>query len=272
MNSINAALRSLTEGYVHLFGGLHPLVSLAPVSVITGIAMLWVFGKTSNQSRIERTKKRLQAYLLELRLYGDEPSLLFRAQWDLLRNNVRYILLMMKPALYLAVPTILLLLHLDAVYGKRPLRPGESAVVTMQAAARLAQSSDAPKVSASEGLHIDTAPVRALEIGQFAWRVTAERPGDGVMYIEWLGEQLDKRVALGAPGSYVSDRLVNGWLNGLLYPTEDSISSEYVSWIEVAHPGAEIETGGIHLHWLIWFLVLSIVPGYLLKDRFGVTL
>ena len=71
--------------------------------------MLWVFARVSNQDAIRRTKKRLQAYLLELRLFGDEPALLWKSQKDLLRTNVRYLSLMLGPALILTVPVVILL-------------------------------------------------------------------------------------------------------------------------------------------------------------------
>ena len=53
---------------------------------------------------------------------------------------------------------------------------------------------------------------------------------------------------------------------------EDRIEATSVAWVEILYPAATIEWAGIDLHWLIWFLVLSIVPAYLLKDYFGVTL
>lgn len=272
MDTFNAAMRALTETYVGLFGDSHPLISLGLVSVVTGIAMLWVFGKTSNQALIERTKKKLQAHLLELRLYGDDPGLLFRAQWDLLRSNVRYIGLMMKPAIFLALPTIVLLLHLDAVYGKRPLQVGESAIVTVQAANTLSGVTQPPEITSEGGLRIDTPPVRADQLDQYSWRITAESPGEARMYIHWLDEDSSKEVAIVEGGRYVPDLKVTGWVNAFFFPWEKSLTGDTIEWIEVLHPAAQIETGGFTLHWLVWFLVLSIVAGYLLKDRFGVTL
>ena len=71
MDLVNSFLRSAITGYVSLFGDAHPLVSLVPLSVAVGLLMLWVFKISSNQKGIERAKKKMQAYLLELRLYGD---------------------------------------------------------------------------------------------------------------------------------------------------------------------------------------------------------
>ncbi len=93
----NAIFRVLIGGYASLFGDLHPLVSLTPLSIAVGVVMLWVFGLTSDQDAINKTKKRLQAYLLELRLFGDDPSLIWQSQKSLLAANLRYMGLMLKP-------------------------------------------------------------------------------------------------------------------------------------------------------------------------------
>ena len=45
-----------------------------------GAAMLWVFGRTSNQERMKQVKRRIQAGLLELRVFVDEPAISLRAQ------------------------------------------------------------------------------------------------------------------------------------------------------------------------------------------------
>ena len=132
MDLVNSFLRSAITGYVSLFGDAHPLVSLVPLSVAVGLLMLWVFKISSNQKGIERAKKKMQAYLLELRLYGDDPALIFRTQWNLLASNMRYLGLMFKPALILTVPMVLLLVHMDAIYGIAPLQSGETAIVTVQ--------------------------------------------------------------------------------------------------------------------------------------------
>src|SRR3954447_14060442 len=106
--------------------------SLAPISVLAGIASLWVFGRASNQNAIRKTRKRLKASLYELRLFGDEPALVWQAQKQLLGGNLRLIGLTLRPAMILSIPMGLLLLWMEPFYGRSPLPVGESAIVTMQ--------------------------------------------------------------------------------------------------------------------------------------------
>jgi hypothetical protein len=45
-----------------------------------------------------------------------------------------------------------------------------------------------------------------------------------------------------------------------------------VEWVDVRYPDARLEWLGIRMHWLIWFIVVSMLAALLLKKRFGVVL
>ena len=111
--------------------------TLIPIGLLLGVAMLWVFGRTSNQKAIKAAKRRVEACLYEMRLFTDEPSLVCKAQAGLLAANARYIGLMLVPAIVLAVPMVLLFAHLEAWYGLAPLPPGRETLVTVQMKTRL---------------------------------------------------------------------------------------------------------------------------------------
>src|SRR3974390_3131915 len=97
--------------------------TLTLIAFATGVAMLWAFGRCSDQTRIELAKRKLRAHLLAFRLFSDEPRLIFRAQRELLIWNGRYLAAMLRPTLVMMLPLVALLWHLDAVYGHRALAP-----------------------------------------------------------------------------------------------------------------------------------------------------
>ena len=73
---------------VHAFLVFVPrLAGLTVVAAGVGAAMLWVFGRTSNQARMKQIKRRVQAGLLELRVFVDEPGVSLRAQKDAARRQ-----------------------------------------------------------------------------------------------------------------------------------------------------------------------------------------
>src|SRR5882672_9751392 len=106
--------------------------------------MLWAFGRLSNQSAIRDTKRRIAARLYEFRLFVDEPKLIWQAQAGLLRDNLRYLGLMLVPAAVLALPTLVLFAQLEAFYGWTPARAGQTVVVTVQAKQPLDPAEPAP--------------------------------------------------------------------------------------------------------------------------------
>ncbi len=271
MDLFNSAIRAAVEGYVRLFGDAHPLVSLIPLSIAIGIAMLWVFGKTSNQKAIARQKKKVQAYLLELRLFGDDPGMLWKAQKALVIGNFKYIGLMFKPAIYLTLPMVVLLFHLDAVYGIAPIAEGRTAIVTVQAAGRLANTTPVPTLTAPAGVEIETPGVRALDEGQFSWRIRANAVTDGALQFAWDGKQWEKSITTGGGSQYVSYHRGSSALESIATPGEPLLHVEQIESVDITYPAIEIQTGDIRLHWLVWFLVVSMAAAYGLKGFFGVT-
>ena len=273
MDWLNAILRVVIGGVATTPADLHPLVGLTLLSVAVGLLMLWVFGKVSNQDRILATKKLVQAYLLELRLYGDDPGLIWKSQSALILANFRYMGLMLMPAVYLTIPVVILLFHLDAFYGMKPLPVGESAVVTVQVNGAVTPDTPPPTLQPPPGVRVETPAVRAVEPGQFSWRIRPEQAVSGALRFDWgKNGSWEKSIAAGEERQLLSVRRVGTWYETAWNPAEDRIDAPSVAWVEILYPAATIEWAGIDLHWLIWFLVLSIVPAYLLKDYFGVAL
>src|SRR5262249_52340396 len=132
MDWINQVASRLFDVYVALFGGAPRWVSLSPLSVVAGVVTLWVFGLASKPNSIRAAKRLLVAYLLEMRLYGDEPAMVLRAQWRLLGANVRYLGLMLVPLLCAGILLTPLLAQMERFYGRGPLQPARAALFTVQ--------------------------------------------------------------------------------------------------------------------------------------------
>ena len=269
VDGFNALVRALVSGYSGLFGAFNPLAGLAIASVLIGIGMLWVVGKTSNQQAIVRARKRMQARLLEMRLYRDEPGLLFRAQGHLLLENGRYVGHMLRPALFLALPMVVLYSHFDAVYGHRPLRVGESALLAVNTA--LAGSD--LKLSGSKAFLVDSASVSAGAAKQVVWRIRAAGDGPAELTLQTPQGAVKKSALAGDGLAYVSTaRTTSWWQRLLLAPGESGYQSKEVESIEIIYPPREIGVAGWETHWVIWFLAISLLAAYLLKGFFGVAL
>lgn len=252
------------------FSGRNALLSLAPLSMLLGIGMLWVFRKTSNQQAIAKAKARAAANLYELRLFADEPALIFQAQWGLLKANACYIGLMLVPALVMSIPMVLLFAQFDCFYGYRPLQPGQATVLTVQL--KSPSAGPAPEIHTPDGIVVETDGVRLDGGRQISWRLRATRPADGRLQIVFPDETVEKTVEAGAPGpQYISSRRVSSAADLVWHPAETLLHSGRVDWVQIRYPEASIQVLGIALPWLAWLLVFSMISALALKRRFRVT-
>lgn len=172
--------------------------SLLLISAVLGVVMLWAFSRLSNQKAIKQTRNRLKAALMEMRLFGDEPSLLFRAQRDLLTGNGRLLALTLKPALILMLPLILLAAFLEPFYGHAPLPVGEAAVVTLRMKAPIDGKTPPPKLESPAGMVVETPAVRAIASREMSWRIRPEREVDGKLRVVLPGEVIEKSITAGS--------------------------------------------------------------------------
>jgi uncharacterized membrane protein (DUF106 family) len=267
--------RSITAGLLGniliLFEGRNPMWTLIPISLLVGVAMLWVFAHTSNQKAIRAAKQKLQAHLYELRLFTDEPALVWQAQKALLWANLRYIGLMLVPALILTIPMAILFVHLEAFYGMSPLPVGREAIVTMKLTHPLVASEAPPTLEAPAGIVVETPAVRIMGEREVSWRVRPERPVSGYLRFLLPRQEVEKKITSGPGPRYLSDRRVGSSTDLLWHPVEKRIRDANVEWIEIPYPPAKLHWLGLDLHWIVWFLVFSMATALLLKRRFRVS-
>jgi len=269
MDNFNAALDFVLNA---IYGAFRwsPGLGLALLSAAAGVGMLWVFQKTSNQAAIGRAKRRVQAHLLELRIYRDEPDVMWQAQKSLAAANLRYMALMLQPALILAIPFAVLLVHLEAFYGRAPLAPGAESILTIRLSGPA--GTEAPQLEAPAGVAVETPAVRVLDEGQVSWRIRPQSAVSGTLHIKLNGTTVEKRIEAGAAPRFVPGRRVHSVWDAVWHPGEARIEAPAVEWVDIRYPGATVEWLGIRMHWLIWFIVISMLAALLLKKRFKVVL
>jgi hypothetical protein len=260
--------RWLAQGALSPLASWPPALSLALIAVLAALGMLWTVRRYSDQEAIREVKRRLRAHLYELRLFADEPALIWRAQWQLLRFNLRYLRLMLRPALVLALPMALLLIHLDAFYGRTPLAVGKAAVVTI----KLTGSASVPALEAPAGIAVETPGVRLESEREVSWRLRPLREASGRLRFVFPEAAAEKQIEAGEQPRYLSARRVSSLGDSLLNPAEPRLSGIGVEWIEIRYPPAAVPFCGVQFHWLVWFLVVSLVAAWVLKGRLGMAL
>ena len=211
------------------------------------------------------TKNTIKGHLLELWLFRDDTATVLGAQGHILRLNARYIFLTLKPFLVLLIPMALILIPLDGWFGFRALRPGDSATVVVSAGGL--SNPDKASITVSDGLAVDTPALRIPATREIAWRIRALRPGTHNVWINVDGRRLEKQVTVKDGLASISPARVSSasW-ETVLYPAEPPLPPETgIERIDVAYPPASLRVFGLHMHWLVYFVLATVVFMFALR-------
>jgi hypothetical protein len=242
--------------------------SLIAIAAAAGVLMMVVFKLASNPAAIRRAKRRVQAQLLALRLFGDEPALVWRAQVGLLWSNLRYLAVMLVPIGAAAIPFALAYPHLDALYGKAALPVGAETVLTV----RLHRPLVPVRLETPAGLSVETPGVRIADAGggEISWRLRAMGPVVQPVRLEVAGQEVTKTVQVGSGRGFLDETRPAGWPAWASHPGETPIGGGGIDSVRVAYRGMRLRGLGLECAWEAWFVGISLVSALLVKSRLGV--
>jgi hypothetical protein len=280
MDLFNRILTAVLDFVLHPFGQFAPIWGLVVVSFVAGAAMVWLFGRISNQSRVRTLKATMKGHLLEVWIFRDQLRNVVKAEGRVMRQTGKYILCSLPSFLLLMLPVVLLMTQLQARYGYRPLRPGEHVLVKVVL-------TDAPdhasangltdvKLQVPEGLVQETPALRIPRDREVDFRIAAAKPGRYQLVVEAAGETIAKSVDVGdahisAQGP-LSPYRSGSWMDRVLYPIEPGLPAGAVATVEIKYPEETVAFAGFQCSWIWPFLIISMAAGYALKGLFRVEL
>jgi len=266
---LNRMLTGLFDLLLRPFLGLAPVWALALISLVTGVLMLWIFGKVSDQKAIRVVRDKIRGHLLGLRIFGDEIGLLMMLLGRSLRATAVYMKYAVVPMLVMMIPVALILIQMNLRFAVRPLKPGEKTVVTVKL--HEAPTSAAVELDVPSGLVLETTGVRVDSLKEVSWRIRAEEPGDYRLLVRSGGTETEKEVRVGAGWGSVSPLRTTNAMDLLLYPGEPPIDPEGpIESIRLSYDYLPIRVFGYHVNWLVGFFVASIAFGFAFRKRLGV--
>lgn len=250
----------------------HPMTGMIVISVLTGVLVLIVYKYTSNQKAISRAKDRIKANFLAIMLFPDSLRVLLKSIGKILAWNLDYLTRNLKPLLVMIVPVMLLFVQLNFWYGYRPIGVGEQALVHVQVAEQVDLAVTKVSMDASDGVVAETPGIRAPLTGQITWRIRGKSAGEHLVNIR-VGDQVEtKRIVVGAklPLHRLAPLRHDGnFVDGLFYPGEPKLAGD-IRMIQVDYPMAEMDLFGWKLHWVIIYLIFSLLAGLSMKGVFKV--
>jgi len=270
-------LRAITGAFDAIltpFARLHPWVGLAVVSVVTGVVMLLIFGKTSNQKKISETKDKLKAYIMEMWIFRNDTLVMFLAIGSVIRSNVQYLRHSLRPLVFLLLPVLVIMVQLGIRYANEPLMPGDTAVVSVKLREGTVPSQTDLTLVAPKGVRVISPALRIDSKSEVDWEIMAEQPGHHQLALETPGGTVHKSLDAGPERklgkvSAVKAR-ANSW-NAFLYPAEPPIPGDsIIESVHITYPHRELKCLGLTVNWLLAFFIISIAAGFALKGVFGI--
>ena len=270
MKLFNSAINGLFDLLFWPFSALPPIWVLTIVSVASGVLMLWIFGRISDQDSIRTIRDRIRGNLIAVRLFGDDIGLLFRLQGRLLWDNVVFLKYALLPLLVMFIPVLLIIVQLNLRFAAEPLVPGQSTLlkVTTREAGTIASG---VTLEAPEGIVVETPGVRVSSQREVSWRIRTDREGEFDLRLLAGGDEVVKQLRVGGGWGAVSTlRTGKSFFEKLLYPGEAPIAGSPIQSIEVVHEPLPLELFGFPMNWLFFFFVVSILAGFAFRRALGV--
>ncbi|MGQ9661143.1 MAG: hypothetical protein ACUVWX_02255 [Kiritimatiellia bacterium] len=274
MRYINAVLSLLFRGVLRPLRSLHPLVGISVLSFLGGFFLLCLFKALANPHSIRSWKGKAIAALLELLLFQHDPIITLGAFGRMIRANLHY-LAALVPATLVGIPLFLVFVIYGGVwFAVRPLRPGETAVLTVQIKESFSVMNHPVSVAGTKAIVVDEYPIRNPRRNQITWQVRAVKPGEGWVEVEVNGQSIRKSVVVGHGLEAVSRvRVGPGFWRELFHPAESPLPEEtVVSEISVSYPTLSFGVGHWKTNWLTPFFFLTFVVVLLLRKPLGVEL
>ncbi len=253
------------------FRALPAMWAMVAISLLSGIAMVWIFGKVSDQETIKDLREQIRGNLIGVRLFQSDIGVVLRLQRRIFGDTFRYMKLALVPMIVLLVPVLLIMTQLNLRFAVRPVELGEAILVKafMRNASVL---DDDVTLETANGVTVESAGVRIPATREVAWRVRADAPGAHEMVVHVGEEALAMRLVAGDQwGAVPQRRTGRGVWDTLLYPGEAPILATHtVEALEIAYPTLELRVLGWTIHWLVAFFVLSLAFGFVFKGALGV--
>jgi hypothetical protein len=267
MRAVNVILTEIFEVILVGPSSLFREAGLWIVSIILGVLMVMIFGRLSNQAAISRRKEIIKGHLLSLSLYPHELGVALGTYGRIFVSLGAYVGLLLAPTLVLIVPFVIVAIQLEARFGRLPLSPGQTAVVTAEFPGEIPSDVVLDGPEGGE-VTVETPGVRIPAQKEVSWRVRANREGEFSLIVRDGEREYAKRVVVGGGLQTVSAQRPNRIPDQILYPVEDPVDG--IERIRLEYPRAQVRLLVWETHWMVFFVLVSLAVALVARYPLGV--
>jgi len=274
-----SVIEAIESGLYALFGLLiaplaaHPDRGLAIVSLLCGVATIFVFQATSNPAAIRRARSHIAAHILEMRIYQNDLVLILHGLAAALASNLQYLRVVAWPVLLIAVMVAIAITQIEPRFAQAPLGTDDAAVVTVICS----PGTDVMSVSVHGGLGAVVEPrsVRVPARREVSCRAgvdSDQRVGDQRprLFVDIGDASYDFPLAASPETITDGTERSRSPLSGLLHPGLPDLPKSFpIERIEIQYPPARHSLFGWPTNWwmvfIAWSLIGALIPKLLLR-------
>jgi uncharacterized membrane protein (DUF106 family) len=247
-----------------------PLAIVVVLSLVIGLAMVVLFGYTSDQKAIKIAKDQLKAHLLAVRLFRDQLPVVMGSYGKILRGTGRYLKLAFKPLLYVIIPITLLIVQLDRYLGQTPIPTNAPFLLTVSTTG--ADVLDGVSLELPPEIAVTAPAVRIPEENEIVWRLAAAADGEYEARITAGGQSVVKTVRVCSELARVSSVRLRGRFWERIFTSGEAAlpPNGPIESISINYPERNIGIAGYEMNWIWLFFILSMVAGFLFKELLGI--
>jgi uncharacterized membrane protein (DUF106 family) len=247
-----------------------PLAIVVALSLVIGLAMVVLFGYTSDQKAIKIAKDQLKAHLLAVRLFRDQLPVVMGSYGKILRGTGRYLKLAFKPLLYVIIPITVLIVQLDRCLGSTALQRNVPFLLTVRAAGNDVLNGVSLELPAE--IAMTAPPVRIAAENEIVWRLAAAADGEYEARITVGGQSVEKTIRVSSDLARVSSVRLRGRFWERIFTSGEAALPQNgpIESISINYPERNIEIARYEINWIWLFFILSMAAGFLFKELLGI--
>jgi hypothetical protein len=261
---------------------LPPFWGIFALSLLTSLFVLAVYRAVSSPKKVKATKNQIKAHILAIRLYRDFWKIIIVSFFKSLYYTGKYFVLNLVPLLLVFPLLFLLFVQMDIRYGMRPFRVNED--IAVKAGFSQDIGTLAVELQADPHFQVRMNPVYITALHEIDWKLRASQNGASAITISVNGTTVSKDLVIGGglrspegsrpfrglPALSNKKMADSSWAH-FIFPVEKLLApAPALKYISLHYPSRRIGFLGLHTHWLVYYLVLTMIIALALKNKFGV--
>ncbi len=252
------------------FAKLPPFWGIFFLSLVTSLFVLVVYRAVSSPKKVMDTKNQIKAHILAIRLYRDFWRTIVSSFFKSLYYTGKYFALNLGPLLLVLPLMFLLFVQMDIRYGMRPFRADEN--ITVKAGFDRELGAVNAEIRPDSHFRPTMNPVYIKSLREIDWKLKAGADGSTAIAITVDGVTVRKNLVIGNKLPALSNKkMAASSLEHFIYPVEKLLEpGAPLRSISIQYPARSISFLGFRTHWLVYYLILTMIFALALKNRFGV--